>query len=1233
MRNSPSGAARIGAVWFAAAVLSSGLAAAGTSPAPAAVAARPASAPAAPVAAATAAPLAATPVAASAIHHALKVSLDPAAGTLTAEDRMTIPGDAKEVRLLLHAGLSPRLLTPEARLRIEKTGVRAVELGVDSDDLPLSGSVPLDVLRLTLPKGSREVVLSWSGVIRHTLEAQEENYARGFSETAGTITPDGVYLSRGTGWFPAPLPGTRKIGGGRTASGQAADLSDSLATFVLEVRVPTGWDAVSQGKRTVHEKTAEATRVVWDSAEPQDDIYLIAAKFTETARVIPGGAAGKSPGGPPERDVTALAFLRDPDEPLANKYLDATGQYLEMYGRLLGPYPYEKFALVENFWETGYGMPSFTLLGSKVIRLPFILTSSYPHEILHNWWGNGVYVDSAAGNWCEGLTAYLADHLFAEQKGAGADYRRETLQKYADYVSTGKDFPLTGFRERSSAATEAVGYGKSLMFFHDLRRRMGDERFVKGLRLFYERNLFRRASFDDLRRAFQDSGREEDLTPLFAEATERTGAPVLRLAEASARRGEKEWTLSLDLRQEQSGQPFHLEVPIAITLLGREQAWDIRIPLDARQVRSTIHLPARPLRVDVDPAFDLFRRLDRAEVPVALSRAFGAEQAVVVLPAKAPEPLLAAYRALAAEWEKGSAGHIEVTLDAEISSLPADRTVWLFGWENQFLPQASWALHPYGASASSEAASFDEKTNLPRAGHSAAFATAHPANPAQALAWLASDTPAALPGLGRKLPHYHKYSWLGFEGDEPTNRAKGQWPVVSSPLVVFPRAMDADGTAESAASDPEAVERAALPAREALAGLVPVASTDRLMGTVRYLAGDDMKGRGFGSPELDLAGLFIAEKLREAGLQPAGKDGEWYDSWLESGGDPPRQVTMRNVLGVLPGRKAEWAGQSVVVAAHYDHLGFGWPDVREEFRGKLHPGADDNASGVAALIELARLMAKSGPYDRTIVFAAFSGEEAGRLGSLHYAAAEKTRLLPGCIGMVNLDTVGRLGTGKLLVLGTGSASEWIHIFNGAGYVTGVPVEVVAGDIGGSDQKSFLDRGVPAVQLTTGPHDTYHRPTDTADTVDADGLAKIVAVAKEAVEYLAGRGEPLSSTLAPARSGAPDAAAAGAGGATGGVGSAGASPAPPSGRRVSFGAVPDFGFPGPGVRLTGTVPGSPAEKAGMNAGDTIVRVGSSPIGNLKDFSEILKTLQPGNRVSVTFVRDGAEHTIETEVIAR
>ena len=176
---------------------------------------------------------------------------------------------------------------------------------------------------------------------------------------------------------------------------------------------------------------------------------------------------------------------------------------------MLGDYPFSKFALVENFWETGFGMPSFTLLGPRVIRFPFILESSYPHELLHNWWGNGVYPDYATGNWSEGLTAYLADHLFREMDGTGHEYRKEMLARYKNYVSEGEDFPLSQFTSRNSAATQAVGYGKTLMLWHMLRIELGDELFIDGLRQFYDRYQFQRASFADIENLFSElSGRD-----------------------------------------------------------------------------------------------------------------------------------------------------------------------------------------------------------------------------------------------------------------------------------------------------------------------------------------------------------------------------------------------------------------------------------------------------------------------------------------------------------------------------------------------------------------------------------------------------------------------------------------------------------------------------------------------------------------------------------------------------
>jgi C-terminal processing protease CtpA/Prc len=214
--------------------------------------------------------------------------------------------------------------------------------------------------------------------------------------------------------------------------------------------------------------------------------------------------------------------------------------------------------------------------------------------------------------------------------------------------------------------------------------------------------------------------------------------------------------------------------------------------------------------------------------------------------------------------------------------------------------------------------------------------------------------------------------------------------------------------------------------------------------------------------------------------------------------------------------------------------------------------------------------------------------------------------------MLNLDTVGRLGKRKLLVLGGGSAREWVHIFRGAGFVTGVEVEMVSEDLDSSDQRCFHEAGVPAVQLFTGPHPDYHRPTDTADKIDSAGLAKVASVAKEVIEYLANAERPLTRNV---KTGADTAAVSG------------------GERVVTLGTIPDFSYSGKGYRLSGVVAGSPAETGGLREGDVIIKIDSRAVEGLKDMSRILKSLHPGTGISITFLRDGREMTVRAAVVEK
>ncbi len=1161
------------------------------------------------------------------LHHDLRVTIYPKENRFSAEDTIVVPERMRpELVFDIHAGLAPEVvaITPRAAAgsaavdrKVGVAGTGLVRLKREEDHALTGqeqGDTHAERYRAIIRDEVAAFTLRYGGIIDHPLEQVGREYARGFKATPGTITEQGAYLAGESLWYP-------------TVEGE-------LLSFSLEVELPPGWEAVSQGRRSKHVAGDAKTVVGWQCDHPQEEIFLVASAYTEYSR--PAGAA------------EAMAFLRSPDEHLAADYLDATATYLPMYERLIGRYPYAKFALVENFWETGFGMPSFTLLGPKVIRFPFILHSSYPHEILHNWWGNGVFPDYASGNWAEGLTAYLADHLIKEQRGKGVEHRRDVLQKYVDYVARGRDFPLREFRSRHSSSSEAVGYGKTLMFFHMLRQGLGDDAFRAGIQDFYRANRFATAGFDEMRESFEKVA-GKDLAGEFEQWIDRAGAPELRISRVEVTESASGYELSAVIEQTQPASPYRLQVPVAITTDDTSRAVQTVVEMEGREKELRLTLPGRPLRLDVDPEFDVFRKLDRAEIPPALSQALGARTMSVVLPVSAAPPLLEAYRDFARTLAGAGPDEVAIETDDELAGLPPDRAVVVLGWENRFAGVVVAALVGYPVTVREDGVRA-EGSEIPRADHAVVLTARSLENSDMAIVFIAGDGPDALPGLGRKLPHYHKYSYLGFEGAEPVNMAKGRWPVMGSPMTVFvagggagragtPRIAGPPGVARRArvlrmaretrvlGGAPSAPvsrpEMAGLALREPLVAIPAVFSTQRMMETVRFLASTELAGRGAGSDGLDRAAIYVAEQFRSAGLAAAGdQDGSFSQAWEEDLGEPVGTVRLENVIGVIPGANPDWRGQSVVVGAHYDHLGLGWPDVREDEHGNIHPGADDNASGVAVMLELARALAEGPPPQRSIVFVAFSGEEAGRRGSGHYIRHHARHPASRSIGMVNLDTVGRLGDGKLLVLGGASASEWVHIFRGAGYLTGVDVEMAAEELDSSDQASFQSVGVPAVQLFTGPHLDYHRPTDTADRVDADGLVRVAAVAKEAVEYLAGRAEPLTS---PARKGEASLQAS--------QSSDRSDSSDRQGRKVSLGTVPDFAFGGAGYRLSGTVPGSPAEICGLRAGDVIVALGDTPVAGIRDLSAALKSRSPGDRVMVRFTRDGEELKAETALVAR
>lgn len=1110
--------------------------------------------------------LASQPAAAPQPHHVLRVDLAPATHQITVAGEVSVPHGEREFLL------SARLRIAASSPPVDEVPVGDVTPFFGINAAPDTWALTVKRYRLRSAPADGVLKLEYAGAMDFGLSDQKEEYTRGFRETTGIVSADGVYLAGQSFWYP--------------------QFGRQLVTFDMTVRPPAGWHVISQGSGTSRGADGHAR---WASKDPMDEIYLVGGPLT----------VFRDRAGP----VETLVYLHESDPALASKYLTTTAQYLEMYSRLIGPYPYDKFALVENFWETGYGMPSFTLLGREIIRFPFILHSSYPHEILHNWWGNSVFVDYGSGNWAEGLTAYLADHLVQEQRKRGAEHRRASLTKYRDYVKGGRDFALTDFRGRDSAATEAVGYGKTLMVFHMLRRRVGDERFKTLLAALYRDYRGTRASWTDVRRASEASaaGSGADVSAFFDQWIARAGAPALQVRVASVTRRGDGFAIAGTLAQTQAGAPYALDVPVIVETDSGFTTHTVAIA--DRTAALDITTKDRPLSLHVDPYFDLFRLLDPRETPPSISQIFGDERILAVLPSAAADATRAAYSELLKGWQTPTHA-IDIRLDSDVRELPARTSVWLLGRENRlaaaaFSRQAGLAIHPQELRVDGQA--------LPAAGHTAVVVARHPASPEKAVGWITADPIAALPGLGRKLPHYGKYSYVGFEGTEPTNIASGAWRNADSPMTVDLRPLVRAEDAALKAVPPDSAK--------ALADLPPVFSRTAMSETIAALASPAMEGRGVGTRGLSDAAAFIADKFRTYGLLPGGDRGSYLQTFTIAQGPDGRPHQVANVIGYLPGARGDWKTQSAIVSAHYDHLGRGWPDVHKGDEGQVHPGADDNASGVAVLLELARAMAAADRPSRAIVFAAFAGEEAGLAGSRHFVSAASPFPLADVIGVVNLDTVGRLFDQRVSVLATGTASEWQHIFRGAGFVTGVENRNIPEAIQSSDQVPFIERGIPAVQMFTGAHGDYHRPTDTAEKIDTEGLLKVAAFVREAVAYLGERPEKLTVTIAsPAKPGTPAAPPAGRGG----------EPAP---RRASLGTVPDFGFPGPGVRAEGITEGSPAAKAGLQPGDVILQIDGRPVANLQEYSNLLRALKPGQTVSVLLQRGGKELTVQVTLAER
>jgi hypothetical protein len=324
-----------------------------------------------------------------------------------------------------------------------------------------------------------------------------------------------------------------------------------------------------------------------------------------------------------------------------------------------------------------------------------------------------------------------------------------------------------------------------------------------------------------------------------------------------------------------------------------------------------------------------------------------------------------------------------------------------------------------------------------------------------------------------------------------------------------------------------------------------------------------------------------------------------------------------NVLGLLRGADAS---RTVVVGAHYDHLGLGGDgSLAPGSMGEVHNGADDNASGTAAVLEMARELAAGPKPACDLLFALWGAEELGLLGSEHWAK-HPTLPLESVVANLNLDMVGRAGDGELAVLGVGTARPLERWVREAGSAAGLELDIsLSGQgVGGSDHMTFLKRRIPAVHFFSGVHTDYHKPSDDLQGFEAEGTRRVVALGIELVRNLSDAPRGALAYVDPPLSEEEQQSERQRLGA---------------GWRVWFGTVPEYSYEGPGLLLAGTSEGSPAERAGLLAGDVVNRVGDIEVETIYDFMHALQIYKPGDVVQTRFVRDGETHAVPVTLATR
>lgn len=548
--------------------------------------------------------------------HHLNIQIDPSRHLLRAEDRIEVStrgGWSQTLSLLLNPHLKI------IRIVDQRTGAL-----LQWSEAQFSAHA--NRLDISLQKVEEPLILSffYEGPIYDPIVKEKEpQFVRG-DKTSGLIGPEGVYLSPDTHWYP--------------------DKPDSTALFLIEAAIPDPFRAVTQGELVSEKLKDSIWASKWVNELPAQGLTLVAGKYFVRSKKLNG-------------TKISTYFLYD-DEGLSDTFLNGAEECLKVYLDLLGPYPFKKLDIVQNFFSSGYGFPTLTLLAPEAIRQgkEFLRPGTLDHEIVHSWWGHYVSEKPGTGDWVEALTTYCTNYYCKELKigkEAPRKYRQDVMQKYAIAVPPSKDYPLRKFEGKETLLDAQIGYGKGSMVFHMLRRIVGKDAFFAALRQFAAEYGGKQASWEDIRKVFEEVA-DRRLNNFFSQWLDRPGGPQLKLENVRAQSATNGFVISGEAVQE--GDVYQL--PVLLEVDDGQGKKRFLVDVSKRRTSFSMEVPRMPLKLILDPDDHLFRRLYPEEIVPGLNALLEDPEKVIIISGQADEESRRIYLEMAKGIKERKGGEI-----------------------------------------------------------------------------------------------------------------------------------------------------------------------------------------------------------------------------------------------------------------------------------------------------------------------------------------------------------------------------------------------------------------------------------------------------------------------------------------------------------------------------------------------------------------------------------------------